>query len=107
MVTLDPDAGTITDQIMTAAQFITTFVNGLDNSRALASELPLSFASQLARPPVDQPGNFDALLDTFGRAAGYAMETAGPRHFAYIPGGGLISSAIAEMLARSVNRFTA
>jgi aromatic-L-amino-acid/L-tryptophan decarboxylase len=106
-VTFDPDAGTITQQITTAAQFITSFVNGLDQSRAIGRDLPPSFASHLTRPPADQPGDFDNLLETFGKAAGFAMETAGPRHFAFIPGGGLISSAIAEMLARSVNRFTA
>lgn len=106
-MTFDPDAGTTTHQIMMAAQFITRFVDGLDQSRAIGPTLPVNIASQLSRPPADQPGDFENLLATFRVASTYAMETAGPRHFAYIPGGGLISSAVAEMLARSVNRFTA
>jgi aromatic-L-amino-acid decarboxylase len=39
------------------------------------------------------------------RAAEYAVETAGPRHFGFIPGGGLFSSAVAELLARGFNRY--
>lgn len=35
------------------------------------------------------------------------MTTAGPRFFAYVPGGGLLSAAVAELLARAVNRQTA
>jgi hypothetical protein len=42
-------------------------------------------------PPPDGPGHFEDLLATFGDAASYVMETAGPR----------------QILARTVNRFTA
>jgi aromatic-L-amino-acid decarboxylase len=40
------------------------------------------------------------------QAAGAAVETAGPRFFGYVPGGGLISSAVGELMALVLNRFT-
>jgi aromatic-L-amino-acid decarboxylase len=46
----------------------------------------------------------DVLQETL-RAAEHAVETAGPRHFGFIPGGGLFTSAVAEMLARGFNRY--
>lgn len=49
---------------------------------------------------------FDEVLGEFRRAAAWATETAGPRHFGFIPGGGLFTSALAEYLARGFNRYT-
>jgi Pyridoxal-dependent decarboxylase conserved domain len=34
------------------------------------------------------------------------VETAGPRYMAYVGGGGLFTSALAEMVARAFNRYT-
>jgi aromatic-L-amino-acid decarboxylase len=42
----------------------------------------------------------------FREAAALAIETAGPSYMAYVGGGGLYTSALAEFLARGVNRFT-
>jgi aromatic-L-amino-acid/L-tryptophan decarboxylase len=51
-------------------------------------------------------GRADELLRVAQRAAADAIETAGPRYFGYIPGGGLVTSAAGELFARTVNRFT-
>lgn len=56
--------------------------------------------------PGEEGADFGELLGLFGAAAGRAVETAGPRYAAYIPGGGLYASALAEFTARSVNRYT-
>ncbi|OLF17692.1 amino acid decarboxylase [Actinophytocola xanthii] len=90
-----------------AGRFITSFVGELDDAPAKGPVLSAQLAHRLGLPPPDGPGTFDDLLDTFGQAARHAMETAGPRFFAYTPGGGLLSSAVAELLARAVNRQTA
>jgi aromatic-L-amino-acid decarboxylase len=57
-------------------------------------------------PPGEEPGEFGELLDRFREAAAVAVETAGPRYMAYVGGGGLFSSALAEMVARAFNRYT-
>lgn len=103
----DPDPQTVADWINAARRYITSFLDGLEDAPAIGPDLPVDLAGRFAMPPPDEPGRFEVLLDTFAEAARYAMETAGPRHFAYVPGGGLVSSAVAELLARSVNRYTA
>ncbi|WP_049571443.1 pyridoxal phosphate-dependent decarboxylase family protein [Nonomuraea sp. SBT364] len=60
----------------------------------------------LRRPPDDGPGHLGDLLETFRQAAGQGVNTAGPGYLAYFPAGGLVSSALAEMLAQAANRFT-
>ncbi|HEU5474449.1 MAG TPA: aminotransferase class V-fold PLP-dependent enzyme [Actinophytocola sp.] len=104
---LDPDSRTISAWIDAAGRFVTSFVSGLDAAPAIGPDLPAVVATRLSKPPPEQGGRFGDLLETFGEAACYAYETAGPRHFAYVPGGGLVASAVAEMLARTVNRYTA
>ncbi|MFC5823998.1 pyridoxal phosphate-dependent decarboxylase family protein [Nonomuraea insulae] len=58
------------------------------------------------RPPADGPGDFAALLETFRQAAGQGVDTSGPGYLAYFPAGGLVSAALAELLAQAANRFT-
>ncbi|MBV8540776.1 MAG: aminotransferase class V-fold PLP-dependent enzyme [Pseudonocardiales bacterium] len=82
------------------------FVDGLDDAPAARVELPEGLATALGRPPPEQPTELPALLDTVRQAAQVAVETAGPRFFGYIPGGGLFASALAELLAQTLNRYT-
>ncbi|SEP53092.1 pyridoxal-dependent decarboxylase [Amycolatopsis saalfeldensis] len=44
---------------------------------------------------------------TLTSAPSRPIETAGPRFFGYVPGSGLVSSAVGELMARAPNRFTA
>ncbi|GAB3434564.1 pyridoxal phosphate-dependent decarboxylase family protein [Actinophytocola sediminis] len=103
----DPDPGTVAAWIDAVGRYLIAFVDGLDSAPAIGPNLPVDMISRLSVPPPDNPGQFDDLLATFADAARYGLETAGPRHFAYVPGGGLISSAIAEFVSRAVNRHTA
>ncbi|HWR47325.1 MAG TPA: aminotransferase class V-fold PLP-dependent enzyme [Pseudonocardiaceae bacterium] len=82
------------------------FVDGLDDAAAARVELPDGLATALGQPPPEQPTGLPALLDTVRQAADHAVETAGPRCFGYIPGGGLFASALAELLAQTLNRYT-
>lgn len=68
---------------------------------AAVAELVAPFT---AAPP-EEGGDLSALLDRLCRAADLAMETAGPRVLAAIPGGGIYTSALAEFFTRTVNRF--
>lgn len=104
---LEPDDRTTTEWIEISGGFIARFVNGLDHASALGETMTPEMTRRLLMPPTEWPGNFTDLLATYGDAARYAMETAGPRQFAYVPGGGLVSSAVAEMLARATNRHPA
>ncbi|MDP9122845.1 MAG: aminotransferase class V-fold PLP-dependent enzyme [Acidobacteriota bacterium] len=69
-------------------------------------------ARELARSLVERhlpaaPTPLPELLDLlFERAIPKSFNTAGPGYLAYIPGGGLPHSAIAELIAATTNRFT-
>jgi len=63
-------------------------------------------ARALAEPLPRGGTDFEALLDLlFERAVPFSFNTAGPGYLAYIPGGGLFPSAIADLVATAVNRY--
>lgn len=82
------------------------FVDGLDDAAAARVELPDGLANVLAQPPAEQPTELPGLLNTIRQAADHAVETAGPHFFGYIPGGGLFTSALADLLGQTFNRYT-
>src|SRR5690242_20503784 len=103
---LEPDRATWEAMGRDAVAFVADFVEGLHTAPGADLTGADALVANLLAPPPDEPVPFDALLETFGRAAACAVETAGPGYLAYIPGGGLAISALGEMLARSVNRYT-
>src|SRR5581483_10232645 len=103
---LEPDRATWEAMGREAVAFVADFVEGLAAAPGANLAGADALVADLLAPPPDEPVPFDALLATFGRAAASAVETAGPGYLAYIPGGGLAVSALGEMLARAVNRYT-
>jgi aromatic-L-amino-acid decarboxylase len=102
---MEPDRQTRHEWTAATTAFVEDFVAGL--ATAPASDLePRAGQDGFSAPPPDAPGAFGDLLDRFGDAARQAIETAGPRYFAYFPAGGLYSSVLAETLAQTVNRYT-
>ncbi len=68
--------------------------DGRAGARALAESLP------------EQGTKLDLLLDLlFEQAIPLSYNTAGPGYLAYIPGGGLFQSAVADLIASAVNRY--
>lgn len=88
--------------IAEVARRISAFVDGLESAPAAATGSQGSFDA----PPGEDPQPVGDLLDLAFAAAAVAIETAGPRYFGYIPGGGVVSSAVGELIARTVNRYT-
>ena len=64
-------------------------------------------ARSLAEPLPREGTPFPRLLDLlFERAIPRSINSAGPGYLAYVPGGGLFHSAVADLIAGSVNRYT-
>lgn len=56
--------------------------------------------------PPEQPRDHRRVLDDIFAAAEIAVETAGPTYMGYVPGGGLVSAAVADLVADGLNRYT-
>lgn len=88
-----------------AAEVLDAFLTELDSAPAAQEADPAVLAALRAAPP-EQPRELGELLPLVRDAAASGVDTAGPRYFGYIPGGGLASSAVAELLGRTFNRYT-
>ena len=62
--------------------------------------------ASLSEPPQAHGIPLGNLLDTIETAAGKGFDTANPGFVAYIPGGGLYVSALADFIACAINRYT-
>ncbi len=63
-------------------------------------------AQALAEPIPESGEALDGLLTTlFDRAIPTSFNCAGPGYLAYIPGGGIFPSAIADLISNAVNRY--
>ena len=103
---LEPDRAAMTAMAAAAADLVATFVEGLPAAPAAATSGAAAMVPGLLAPPGEDPGDFGELLGRFREAAGPVIETAGPGYLAYIGGGGLYTSALAEFVARAFNRYS-
>ena len=85
---------------------IVPFVESLPSQPASALEHPIELARELAEPVPEDGTPFDRILALlFDRAVPTSYNTAGPGYLAYIPGGGLLQTAIADLIGDAVNRY--
>jgi aromatic-L-amino-acid/L-tryptophan decarboxylase len=90
-----------------ALDLLVRFVEGLPTGPSADLDGALELARELrAAPPPEEAVPLERALATVERAAAKAIETAGPGYLAYIPGGGLFTSAVGEYLAQGLNRYT-
>jgi glutamate/tyrosine decarboxylase-like PLP-dependent enzyme len=102
---LEPDRRAMEVMGRRALALVTDFVDGLPSAPA-ANVDDAGPPGRWLLAPGEDPGELGELLDLFRDAAAVAVETAGPRYMAYVGGGGLFTSALAEMVARAFNRYT-
>ena len=67
-----------------------------------AEELAFSLVEPLPRAGTDLGSLLDLLFD---QAIPRSLNTAGPGYLAYIPGGGIFQTAVADLIADAVNRY--
>ncbi len=83
------------DALPTAPAVGTIGADGLARARALSLRIPEA-------PTKD----FESLLAHVLEATEASLNTAGPGYLAYIPGGGILSAGIADLVANWLNRYT-
>ncbi len=105
MLPLDPSPDEMRKMGDAAFEYAVDFIHGLDDAPASALEGSLEAALALRGSPPEEGGSFDEAVAAFRSAAAGAYETCGPGYLAYIPGGGLFTSALAQFMTLTANRF--
>ena len=88
-----------------ALEYAIDFIHGLEEAPSADLEGALEAALTRRAGPPEEGGSFDVAFSEFREAAARAYETAGPGYLPYVPGGGLFTSALAQFLTMTVNRF--
>jgi aromatic-L-amino-acid/L-tryptophan decarboxylase len=105
MLPLDPSPEQMRAIGTDAIEHVIAFIQGLEEAPTDNLDGAMELARSLRASPPEIGGDYDVLMGEFLDAMAKAREYAGPGYLAYIPGGGLYTSAIGEFLARSYNRF--
>lgn len=85
---------------------VVPFLDTLPEQPGADVEGGTELARSLLEPVPTQASSFESLLDLlFERLIPKSFNTAGPGYLAYIPGGGLPESSVAELISTAVNRY--
>jgi aromatic-L-amino-acid decarboxylase len=89
-----------------ASDRIVSHIESLPIQPACDIEGGAELARSLREPLPEHGERYETLLEfLFERVIPKSFNTAGPGYLAYIPGGGLFHSAVADLIACSVNRY--
>lgn len=103
---LELDGPTMRRMVSKAMARIVPFLESLPQQPAVDTDGADDLARSLVEPLPEGGTPFEQLLALlFDRLIPKAYNTAGPGYLAYIPGGGLFHTAVADLIADAVNRY--
>lgn len=103
---LEPSASEMRALVAAATERIVAHIESLPTQPAMNVEGATEFARTLVEPLPTEGRPYEELLDfLFDEAIPRSFTAAGPGYLAYVPGGGLFHSAIADLIANAVNRY--
>ncbi len=102
---LEPSPAQRAELLAAAGAMVEEFLHGLATAPMVDVDGAAEAAARVREPLPEAGAPLAEVLETVGLMAQKAVNTAGPGFFAYIPGGGLYASAVAEFLAASFNRY--
>jgi aromatic-L-amino-acid decarboxylase len=103
---LEPSPQAMREMVDRAMERIVDHLDSLPRQPAANVEDGQTAARALAEALPEQGAPLDELLELlFERAIPVSFNTAGPGYLAYIPGGGVFPSAVADLIANAVNRY--
>lgn len=89
-----------------ATRRVIEYVESLPQQPSADTEGGAELARSLVEPLPERGRPYEELLDlVFDRVIRKGFGTAGPGYLAYIPGGGIVHSAVADFVADAVNRY--
>ena len=107
-MTLEPDRATLEAWLHAFSSMALDELDALASAPAVGDvgAQGLAIAEEVSLPIRERSRPAVALARRIARAAGASLNTPGPGYLAYIPGGGLPSAGIAELVAAWLNRYT-
>src|SRR5436189_2197550 len=103
---LEPDADEMRSLVDEAMSRIIPHIESLPSQPASNVEGATEYARTLIEPLPQRGESYETLLDfLFNDAIPRSFTATGPGYVAYVPGGGLFHSAVADLIADAVNRY--
>lgn len=103
---LEPDSEEMRALASRATELLIGKIEALASAPASRNTPAPELLAELSTPPGEEAGRLEELLALTMRAAAASYESAGPSYLAYVPGGGVFTSAVGEFLAVGLNRYT-
>lgn len=104
---LEPSGDEMRSLVDAAMERIVRHIASLPEQPAAVTEGGAELARSLAEELPEEGTPFEDLLDLlFERAVPCSFNNPGPGFLAYIPGGGIFHSALADLISGAVNRYT-
>jgi aromatic-L-amino-acid/L-tryptophan decarboxylase len=102
---LDPTRDEMLAMGGSALRYAVDFLDGVADRPAHAGGDLDAAARAHREPPPEIGGEFEPLLGLIDAIVANSANNAGPGFLAYIPGGGLFASSLADLLSTTVDRF--
>jgi len=102
---LEPDAATVHEMTRLVADFVEGQVATIGEQPAHDLDGVEAIVEAFRRPAPEEGAPLDAIVGALAGAIRKSFNTAGPGYLAFIPGGGLYASALADFIACAVNRY--
>ncbi len=106
LLSLEYDGQSFRKLIDKVSRRLADHLDHLDDYPVHNSPAGAELIAEIDEPIPQQPVNLDLLLDRlFDKYIPATFNTASPGYLAYIPGGGLPESAVADLIAKTTNRY--
>ncbi|MFN2544996.1 MAG: aspartate aminotransferase family protein [Actinomycetota bacterium] len=102
---LEPSPEQLHELLAVAGAFVERFVAGVADAPASSDVMSPALHDEIRATVGDTAGTLDAALDLVRRGLDEGFNPAGPGFMAYIPGGGLVTAGVADLIACIVNRY--
>jgi aromatic-L-amino-acid decarboxylase len=101
----DPSPEQMREMGRAALDYAIGFLGRRSQAPASAFEGAEEAAEAHREPPPELGGEFAPLLELVESVASHSADNAGPGFLAYIPGGGLFASSLADLLSTTIDRY--
>jgi len=102
---LEPSPEQLRELLDAANEFVEGFVGGVAQAPAYGGHTDPELHARIRATVGELPGRLNEAVDLVGEGVLEGFNTAGPGFLAYIPGGGLVTAGVADLIGCVINRY--